>query len=301
MTPSSSASFSHVLVLTGEPSALTPKLAETARQSLRNAGTVSWLCEGVACEIPCSKNDAGPARKALQSAKVDVNVVPSEGRRKALLIADMDSTMITVECIDEIADLAGIKPQVAAITERAMRGEIDFEDALLERVSLLKGLEADRLNTVYENQVRFTPGAAALVNTMRANGAFTALVSGGFSHFADKVSAALGFHWAQSNDLAVGKDGLLTGELLPPLLGTQAKAHALQAICSQQEIPLSRALAVGDGANDLEMIQLAGLGAAFHAKPKVVAAADVSITHSDLTALLYLQGYKRDEFVSGWN
>ncbi len=231
----------------------------------------------------------GPLPEGFAAEGCDANVVPEEGRRKRLLIADMDSTIIGVECIDELADYAGLKAEVAAITESAMRGELDFEAALIARVALLRGLPATVLEECYQERVRLNPGARTLVRTMAALGAATALVSGGFSFFSARVAEAAGFARHQANDLLVA-DGMLTGEVGRPILGRRAKLAALQALAAEAGLRSEAALAVGDGANDLDMVRAAGLGVAYHAKPALAEAAHARIEHSDLTALLALQG-----------
>jgi phosphoserine phosphatase len=245
----------------------------------------------------------GDPAKALQSARkfnagrgFDINVVGAEHRRKKLLIADMDSTIICCECLDELADVAGLKPQVAAITERAMKGEIPFEDALRERVAMLKGLPLPALAQTFNERVQLNPGAFKLIATMKAHGAVTLLVSGGFTFFTQHVAYAAGFDYHRANTLL--DDGeVLTGEVAEPILGRQAKLEALEMAVRQFGLTHDDVLAVGDGANDLAMIERAGLGVAYHAKPVVAAAAAARIDHGDLTALLYLQGYREDEFV----
>lgn len=229
--------------------------------------------------------------------KIDVNFVPASvnAGEKRLLICDMDSTIIGCECIDEIADFVGVKPEVAAITEQAMRGEIDFEDALRARVALLEGLPVAELEQVYAERVRLNPGAETLVKTMAARGAATALVSGGFTFFAERVARAAGFAEAQANGL-IDRDGRLTGKVTEPILGREAKREALQRICGAIGAKPSDAVAVGDGANDLAMIGEAGLGVAYKAKPVVAEAADAAIQHSDLSAILHLQGLSADSF-----
>jgi phosphoserine phosphatase len=222
-------------------------------------------------------------------------VQPSAGRRKALLIADMDSTMIEQECIDELADMAGLKAHVSAITARAMNGEIAFEPALRERVALLAGLPVSIIDTVLAERITFMPGGKTLVATMRAHGAFTALVSGGFTTFTAPVAAALGFDANRANVLHQ-VSGVLTGTVAEPILGRQAKVDALEHFAASRGITPADAIAVGDGANDLGMIQRAGTGVALHAKPSVAAQADIRIDHGDLTALLYVQGYRQAEF-----
>jgi phosphoserine phosphatase len=244
----------------------------------------------------------GDPREVLAAAReaggeADINVVATEGRRKRLLVSDMESTIISCECLDELAEIAGIKPEIAAITERAMQGEIAFEGALRQRVGLLKGLPVAALERVWAEKVRFIPGAKELVATMKAHGAETILVSGGFTFFTGRVAEAAGFDAFRSNVLL--DDGkVLTGEVGEPILGREAKLEALEAALKRLGLEASAAMAVGDGANDLAMIQRAGLGVAFHAKPLVAAAAAVRIMHNDLKALLYLQGYRDDEIVS---
>ena len=263
------------------------------------AGEIDWLCSGKAFDIGFA-GDPDSVRAALRDIDhewlLDINVLAGAKRRKGLLVADMDSTIIGCECIDELADMAGIKPKVAAITERAMRGEIDFPVALRERVSLLKGLPLENLTRVYADRVRLNPGARALTATMRAHGAHTLLVSGGFSFFTSRVAAAAGFEESHGNRLL--DDGKhLTGKVAEPILGREAKLQALESSVQRLGIAFGDSLAVGDGANDLDMIRRAGLGVAFHAKPVVAAAAQCSITHGDLTSLLYLQGYRGDEIL----
>lgn len=238
------------------------------------------------------------AESAVEGRAVDVCVQPWNGRRKKLLVADMDSTIINVECLDELADFAGLKPHIAAITERAMRGELEFETALKERVALLRGLSTEALQQTYDERVRLNPGARTLVRTMAANGARCALVSGGFTFFTSRVAEAAGFHLNRANTLHED-GGKLTGEVGEPILGREAKLQALLGEAEALELPLSQTLAVGDGANDLAMIEVAGLGVAYRAKPIVAAQANAKVDHADLTALLYFQGYRGDEFVTG--
>ncbi|MGZ5987915.1 MAG: phosphoserine phosphatase SerB [Rhizomicrobium sp.] len=258
---------------------------------------IEWLSPFHAFDIPFESNPhaaLNEARALAERLPLDVNVLPAEGRRKKLLVADMDSTIINCECLDELADMAGIKAKVSAITERAMRGELDFAAALRERVAMLKGLSLSALHRVYAERIRLNPGAKTLVATMRKHGAHTLLVSGGFSYFTSRVARDGGFHSEQANDLL--DDGTtLTGLVREPILGREAKLAALEKSAADLKIGVADALAVGDGANDLAMIQRAGLGVAYHAKPIVAAAAGANITHGDLTALLYLQGYCDDE------
>jgi phosphoserine phosphatase len=232
----------------------------------------------------------------IAAAPVDIIVQPAAHRRKRLLIADMDSTIIGQECIDELADFAGLKAEISAITERAMRGELDFEAALKTRVAMLKGLADSTLDEAFRTRIKLNPGAMTLVQTMNKFGATTVLVSGGFTYFVERVSAITGFSRFQANELLLS-GGMLTGAVKLPILGRQAKEAALRAIAAEMSAPLEETLAVGDGANDLDMIGAAGLGVAYRAKPKVAAAADASIVHGDLTALLYAQGIARSEFV----
>lgn len=238
---------------------------------------------------------AARLREALGPAPVDIVVQPLEGRRKRLLIADMDSTMIGQECIDELADFAGRRAEISAITERAMRGELDFEAALKERVAMLKGLPESVLEETFRKRITLTPGARTLVQTMKKFGGYAALVSGGFTFFTSRVAEAAGFDFNDANTLIV-KDGALAGEVAEPIRGRAAKEAALMRIASERAIPLEETMAVGDGANDLSMLARAGLGVAFRAKPAVAEAADARIDHGDLTALLYMQGVPQAEF-----
>jgi phosphoserine phosphatase len=260
---------------------------------------LTWLSDDYAFDAPI----IGDTGKALAEARAqagldaDINVVAVEGRRKKLLIADMDSTIINCECLDELADMAGLKAKVSAITERAMRGEIEFAGALRERLGLLKGLPLAALERVWRERIRLNPGAKELAATMKTNGAHTLLVSSGFTYFSARVAEAAGFDDHQSNVLL--DDGeALTGAAREPIVGREAKLIRLEAEITRLGIDAADVLAAGDGANDLAMIQRAGLGVAYHAKPVVAAAAGASITHNDLTALLYLQGYRDSEIVS---
>lgn len=274
----------------------------TALDRLANAGCgpagSGWLDTGRAADLAFAMAPQG-AKAALEGAfaATDVVVQPIEGRAKRLLIADMDSTMITVECIDELADYAGIKPHIAEVTERAMRGELDFAEALDARVALLKGLGDDAIDRCLEERVRITPGAEALVRTMRANGATTILISGGFTRFADPVGARIGFDRVIANRLNLS-DGALDGTVAKPIVDSATKEATLVAAVGELRLAESETLAVGDGANDLAMIRSAGLGVAFRAKPVVASAAGARIDHNDLSALLYAQGYPRDRWIS---
>ncbi|WP_245487901.1 phosphoserine phosphatase SerB, partial [Mesorhizobium sp. M4A.F.Ca.ET.022.05.2.1] len=287
------------LVSHPEGRAVSATLANMASRSV-GASAVRWLAEDIACDLVLpEKADAGEAaaalRAALASHPVDVIVQPTEGRRKKILIADMDSTMIDQECIDELADEIGVKDRVAAITARSMNGEIAFEPALRERVALLNGLDTAVVDRLIENRLTLASGGLALVRTMRGNGAWTALVSGGFNVFTSRIAAMLGFQENRANRL-IEEHGRFTGLVAEPILGRAAKAEALLEISARLGLTPADALAVGDGANDLDMIRLAGTGVALHAKPSVAAEAKVRIDHGDLTALLYLQGYRQEEF-----
>ena len=268
--------------------------------SLRNAwggGEVRWLAPGIAAEfgLPAVPENRWQEWQDLQALGFDLVVQPAEGRRKKMLLADMDSTMIQQECIDELADVAGVGEQVSAITARAMNGELDFEGALTERLGLLRGLSASVIATVIAERITFMPGGHDLVRTMKANGAYCALVSGGFTAFTGYVADILGFHENRANVLGI-EDGKLTGVPVRPILGREAKVQALLEISETRKISHAEVMAVGDGANDLGMLGLAGAGVALHAKPSVAAQCDIRINHGDLSALLYIQGYAVSEF-----
>ena len=278
-----------------------PNLDAGLVDSLRNAwggGDALWLAPDEAAEfsIPHKPDNQRPVWDDLQKLGVDLVVQLEEGRKKQMLLADMDSTMIRQECIDELAAEAGVGAHVADITARAMNGELDFEDALRERVGLLKGLKASVIDTVLNARITAMPGGKTLIATMKANGAYAALVSGGFTAFTAKVAADLGFDQHQANTLLIAS-GKLTGKVAEPILGREAKVAALQEISAGLNITPDQVMAVGDGANDLGMLQLAGAGVALHAKPSVAAQCDIRINHGDLTALLYIQGYARSEFI----
>lgn len=261
-------------------------------------GEMEWLSEGEAFCIPFQDQPArvqGLVREILADHPVDVAVIPAENRRKKLLIADMDSTMIEQECIDELAAEIGQADAVSAITEKAMNGAIEFNAALRERVALLKGIPESTIERVLADRISLTPGGRTLVETMRANGAVTALVSGGFTAFAGPLADRIGFQHYHANTLLTA-DSSLTGEVAEPILGRDAKLLMLRNLSRQNHLDLADGLAVGDGANDLAMLEAAGLGVAFHAKPIVQERAGVRINYCDLTALLFLQGYKREEF-----
>jgi phosphoserine phosphatase len=281
----------NTLVLIG---ALDDKTVQRASEILWSnrgeVGTPDWLAPGVACEIPFD----GPA-KAMALPGVDAVVLPTANRRKRLLVADMESTMIENEMLDELADFLGLRETIAGITARAMNGELDFAAALNERIALLKGLPVGKLDEAAK-RIRYTPGGATLVATMKKHGAACALVSGGFTHFTAMVGKALGFDLDSANVLK--HDGrTLTGAVELPILGKEAKLAMLDRLCVERGLQIGEALTVGDGANDLPMLKAAGLGVAFHAKPVVAAEVSARIDHGDLTALLYLQGYRRSEFI----
>ena len=292
----------YYLVLTCNPASpvLTNELV--ARISLHlgeQKETVTCLNEGIAYEIPLNiptsefKNKISALRENFSDLPVDFNLVSSEGRRKKLLIADMESTIIEQECLDELADRLNLRNKISDITSRAMRGEIDFEPALRERVALLAGLPSTSLQDVHDD-VTLMPGAATLLATLKQNNVFCGLVSGGFSFFADKISAQLNFDACHCNQLEIEADHL-TGKVIDPILGREAKAVRLQSWCDEKNLPAAETLAVGDGSNDLDMLKLSGMGVAFRAKPLVADATDFRIAHGDLTALLYLQGYQAEE------
>lgn len=293
--------MAYTATLIGTPgrASIDDRLADAAASAVGTAAR-SWLCEGDALDIPLPPETMpgevhAALRSAIDGAPVDIAVLPTTRRRKKILIADMDSTMIDQECIDELADEVGLKDRVADITARSMNGEIAFEPALRERVGLLKGLDASVIAGIIDKRIRLASGARELVKTMRANGAWTALVSGGFTAFTGPIAEALGFDENRANTLLI-KRGKLTGQVQEPILGREAKAKALHEIAARLGVDTSDAMAVGDGANDLDMIRLAGVGVALHAKPAVAAQASIRIDHGDLTALLYLQGYKRSDF-----
>ena len=293
--------MTHVATLIGPANALDPETVARARAALPVAGEPRWLGPG-ATDITFTP-DAGALQRALAEqvreridGAVDVVVQPAAGRRKKLFLADMDSTMIGQECIDELADYVGLKAHVAAITERAMRGEIAFEPALRERVALLEGLPVAVIEEVLRDRIRLTPGARTLVSTMRANGARTCMVSGGFTLFTDRVAAMIGFDENRANTLTVVDGHRLAGTVTEPIFGRDGKRAALIELRQELGLAKHETMAIGDGANDLDMILEAGLGVAYHAKPKVAESAAARIEHGDLTALLYVQGYRREEF-----
>jgi phosphoserine phosphatase len=289
----------NVLVLIASPHKLEldRNLIATARSQLSSPGEVRMLSPQAA-EVPF----AGPLdgvemeiRDLVADAQVDVAIVPTANRCKKILIADMDSTMIGQECIDELGKRAGLGDEIAAITTRAMRGELDFEDAVRERVGLMAGLAASEIKSVIKNDLTYTPGGRTLVQTMRTNGAFTSLVSGGFTQFTKHVAEVCGFHENRANELLI-EDNALLGAVAEPILGREAKVQALKEYCARFKLSPDDVIAVGDGANDLGMLSIAGMGVALHAKPAVREAAKIRIDHASLEALLYLQGYSQDQF-----
>jgi phosphoserine phosphatase len=290
--------FVATLIANPRKPVLSDALAHSVMEAL-GATNLNWLADGIACDIPISKANGvdGILSEVLAGQEIDFAVQPQINRRKKLLIADMDSTMIEQECIDELAGVVGLKDKVAAITARAMNGEIAFEPALRERVALLKGLSTSVVEDVIREKITLTPGARELVQTMRGSGAYTALVSGGFTAFTAPMAAIIGFDEHRANILlAQGRE--FTGKVAEPILGKQAKLDALEDICARLAISSEEAIAVGDGANDLLMLKAAGAGVALHAKPAVAAEAKIRLNYSDLTGLLYLQGYRKSEFAA---
>jgi phosphoserine phosphatase len=302
---SSGPAMAYVAVLISDPAepAVDAALIAAASDALPHAGAAAWLASGIAADIPFARPDAPleaiaeRLRAVTVGRPVDVAVLPLAHRRKKLLLADMDSTMIRQECIDELADYVGLKAEVSSITERAMRGEIAFEPALRERVALLKGLPLSVVDEIVASRITLMPGGRELVATMRAHGAYAALVSGGFTVFTARIGAMIGFDEDRANILELDGERL-TGAVREPILGKEAKLQRLVALREARGLRREETLAVGDGANDLAMIGEAGLGVALHAKPAVAAAAQVRIDHGDLTALLYLQGYRAEEFAA---
>ena len=291
--------MSSILVLVANPldKALNSKLVEMIQHETR--GDINWLPQRIACEIhdPRSADAVAIARQVIGTKPVDAGLVSVENRRKKLLVADMDSTMIEQECIDELADAVGIKDQVAEITRRAMNGELDFEQALRTRVGLIKGLERKVIEEIRRERITLAPGGRALISTMKAFGAYTSLVSGGFTFFADYFARRIGFEEAVANVLEFDADDRLTGTVALPIVDKTTKLTRLQTLAAERSIAMEQTMAVGDGANDLDMIKAAGLGVAVHAKPHVAAEADVRIDFADLTALLYLQGFDEEDIV----
>ncbi len=298
--------MTYILTLIANPQ--NPALSSTVVADVATAvGTKppQWLAPDIACDIliaetqPFDKDVVrAVTRQALGTAPIDIAIQPQAHRRKRLLIADMDSTIIGQECIDELGAAVGLKSQISEITIRAMNGEFPFDESLIRRVQLLKGLPEKALEEVFNARISINPGARELVATMRANGAYCALISGGFTYFTRRIAKMVGFDFQDANTL-IFENGILNGEVTRPILDRDSKLVALKKFRSERNYLKEDVLAVGDGANDLAMIEEAGLGVAYRAKAKLAQAADVTIEHSDLTALLYLQGYKATEIVNG--
>ncbi|MBL4906222.1 MAG: phosphoserine phosphatase SerB [Sneathiella sp.] len=290
-----------VLTLVADPKNDRPlsNIVDRAQARLAELGATDmitdWLKEDVACDLLFNGSvDIDDLRQSVDDA--DYCLQPVQYRRKKLLLADMDSTIITVECIDELADFAGLKKEVSAITEQAMRGELDFNEAFKSRVAMLKGLKESVLQQTFDERVTLMPGARTLIQTIKAHGAYTALVSGGFTFFTSRVREQVGFDMDDSNELLF-ENGALTGQAAEPILNAQAKLNNLNRLIKEKKIKYEESVAIGDGANDIPMIEAAGLGVSYHAKPKAAEAADAMIRYGDLTTLLYYQGYRFEEFV----
>lgn len=299
--------MSHILVLIsppGEPAIDDALLARLRRGiGLAGLGPARFLAPGTAAEIPLDDAAVDPkairaqVEELLAERPVDPIVLPAANRRKRLLLADMDSTMIEQECIDELADRIGRRADVAAITEKTMRGEIDFATSLRARAAMVAGMPAAIVDEVFAQAITFTPGGATMIATLRRAGIYTALVSGGFTDFTSRVRARLGFDEDRANSLILDEAGRLTGEVREPILDSSAKRTALNELSARFGVTPAEAAALGDGANDRDMIQAAGLGIGFRPKPKLAAVADAVIRHADLTAVLYLMGFREEEFV----
>ncbi len=294
---------SYVLTLVGslESVPLEPVHIERVCRRLGTTGETDWLAEREACDLFIDSllsavEIADQARDALSGAAIDAVCTSIEGRRKKLLISDMDSTVIDQECIDELGDALGVGSQIREITAAVVNGDISFSDALRKRLALMIGMDRRLLKSVYEERISLKAGARTFVQTMRRQGAFCILVSGGFSFFTRRIAERIGFHDHQGNELAF-EDGKLTGEALEPILGRSAKLATLTKLCDEKGLKPAQVLAVGDGANDIEMIEAAGLGVAFHGSDSLKKHANACIDHGDLTAILYIQGFRRSEFV----
>lgn len=291
----------NLLTLISNPAAamLTDDIVSAYASRLDGVTAISWLSEGVAADL-FFDGDLASAKAGLSpdllTENFDFGFQQADSRVKKLLVADMDSTIIQCECIDELADFAGLKAEVSALTEAAMQGKLDFEQALKERVALLGGMAASVLEKVYEERVKLMPGAVTLIKTMNAAGANTVLVSGGFTFFTSRIAEVTGFQVNRANTLEI-KDGKLTGNVLPPIVDSTTKVNSLIEFRNKAGLTASDVMAVGDGANDIPMIREAGLGIAYNAKPAAADAADITLRHADLTALLYLQGYGDRDFV----
>jgi phosphoserine phosphatase len=294
---------SYVLTLVGntESAPLEPVHIERVFRGLATSGEADWLAEREACDLfigsaRSAVDIADQARDALSGTAIDAVCTSIEGRRKKLLVSDMDSTVINQECIDELGDAIGVGSQIRDITAAVVNGDISFSDALRKRLALMKGMERGLLESVYEERISLQSGAQTFVQTMRRHGAFCILVSGGFSFFTRRIAKRIGFHDHQGNRLAF-EDGKLTGKVLEPILGRSAKLNTLMRLCAENGLEPSNVLAVGDGANDIKMIEAAGLGVAFHGSESLRKRASACIDHGDLTALLYIQGFRKSEFV----
>jgi phosphoserine phosphatase len=294
---------SYALTLIGNAisAPLEPSHLERVYQRLATTGDTNWLAEKEACDLfidspLCALDIAEQARDALCGTEIDAVCTPTLGRRKKLLISDMDSTVIDQECIDELGDALGVGPQIREITAAVINGDTSFSDALRKRLGLMKGMEHDLLESVYEERISLKSGARTLVQTMRRYGAFCILVSGGFTFFTSRIADRIGFHDHQGNNLAF-RNGKLTGEVIEPILGRSAKLSTLTRLCDENGLAPSDVLAVGDGANDIKMIEAAGLGVAFHGSDNLKNRASACVDHGDLTALLYIQGFRKSEFV----
>ena len=298
--------MTYILTLIANPEnpVLTAEIAAKTASAVGGTQKPQWLAPDIACDIIVGETQPfdvhvvlAIAQQVLAGNAIDVAIQPCAHRRKRLLIADMDSTIIGQECIDELGAAFGLKSQIAEITTRAMNGEFPFEDSLIQRVALLRGLPKKALEEVFDSRITLNPGAKELVATMRANGAYCALISGGFTYFTQRITEMTGFDHHDANTLLF-ENGRLSGDVTRPILGRESKLTALRKIRGERELLKEDVIAVGDGANDLAMIAEAGLGVAYHAKPQLTKMADVTIKHGDLTALLYLQGYKAYEFKS---
>ena len=294
---------SYVLTLIGNMASMPLESVHVERvyRRLATTGETDWLAEREACDLfidsPLSAVEvAEQARDALSGTAIDTVCTSIEGRRRKLLISDMDSTVIDQECIDELGDAIGVGSQIREITAAVVNGDISFSDALRKRLALMIGMDRRLLKSVYEERISLKAGARTLVQTMRHHGAFCILVSGGFSYFTRRIAERIGFHDHQGNELAFA-DGKLTGQVLEPILGRSAKLNTLRSLCDEKGLEPSDVLAVGDGANDIKMIEAAGLGVAFHGSDSLKERASACIDHGDLTALLYIQGFRKSEFV----